>query len=555
MSANNNIELLLANRIYHGLRKRTLTSCSRWAEEYRVVGSPYPGKWTFTHHPWLRDMHDSNVEMNIGQKSAQMGFTETVLNRVFYSVHIRQLDCLYVLPSKNPDANNFSAARFNAALELSPPLAALFSDVQNVGHKRAGTANVYIRGAKSRSQLKSIPAGLIVIDELDEMPPKNIPLAFERSTGQLIREGWKISTPTIPEAGINLDFLDSSQNSFFFRCPSCSRFVDFTFPESIRLCGESVNDPEIERSELICKLCQASLPHNNKRFFLSNTEWVSKFPKRDSKGWYINQLYSPTVSPVDIAKKYLNSLSNPHDEQEFHNSTLGLPHTVKGSNITDEDINQCIGTHHIATSSSSNRVITMGVDIGNYLHWEIDEWIIPPGYIVEINMVARPRVIAMGKIPFQIGFHDLDRLMSDFRVNFCVLDSQPESRLVLEFCHRWYGRAKACRYSQGVEGKNINVFKDEPKIHVDRTTWLDLSLGRFKKQDGIRLPIDTPIEYRNHVKKQVRIYTKDKHGNNVGRWVTPSGEDHFGHARCYAEIALPLATSNQIIQNIQGRIL
>jgi phage terminase large subunit GpA-like protein len=138
----------------------------------------------------------SRAESNVGQKAAQMGYTETMLNLTFYNIDILRRDCLYVLPAKTPDAHDFSASRFDPALELSDYLTKLFSDVQNIGHKRAGSVNLYVSGSRSRSGLKSIPAGFLVMDELDEFDQENIPLAMERQSGQKEKQNWKISTPT-----------------------------------------------------------------------------------------------------------------------------------------------------------------------------------------------------------------------------------------------------------------------------------------------------------------------------------------------------------------------
>ena len=103
------ISQMLANRIVSGLARRSITKCSEWAERYRVLGSDtYSGPWRFPSHPWLEDMHNSDAEMNIGQKAAQMGYTETVLNRVLFNMDIKNLDCLYILPNWKPDASDFS---------------------------------------------------------------------------------------------------------------------------------------------------------------------------------------------------------------------------------------------------------------------------------------------------------------------------------------------------------------------------------------------------------------------------------------------------------------
>ncbi|KKL24295.1 hypothetical protein LCGC14_2416760, partial [marine sediment metagenome] len=58
----------------------------------------------------------------------------------------------------------------------------------------------------------------------------------------------------------------------------------------------------------------------------------------------------------------------------------------------------------------------------------------------------------------------------------------------------------------------------------------------------ITLPKDLSNEYRFHIKNQIRRYSKDRHGNPIGEYIS-IGDDHLGHARCYDEIALPLAAS------------
>ena len=135
-------------------------------------------------------MCDANEQLVIGQKAAQMGYSEVGLNRTFKAIDIDGQSVLYVLPNTKPDASVFSSSRFDVALELSPHVRDLFSSVQNVDHKRAGSASLYIRGSRSRAQLKSLPVGGLVFDEVDEMVQKNIILALERTSGQLEEDIW-----------------------------------------------------------------------------------------------------------------------------------------------------------------------------------------------------------------------------------------------------------------------------------------------------------------------------------------------------------------------------
>lgn len=548
--AGNDLSSLFIERIASSLRRKSVVSPSIWARNYRVMGKPFPGPWTFRRHPWLEAMHDSDAALNVGQKSAQMGFTETVLNVVLYQIDMREVDCLYVLPSKTPDASDFSAARFDAALDLSSHLQKLFSDVKNVGHKRAGTVNLYIRGAKSRSGLKSIPVGVIILDEKDEMNQDNIPLARERQSGYDDNLTWEISTPTIPDWGINETFNLSSKQSFFFKCRACSRRVDLTWPDAIEICGEDYDDPRINESFIKCPSCAAEIPHAEKHEWLSTGTWIPENAEREVAGWYVNQLYSSTVHPSKIVESYFKSKQNPADEQEFYNSKLGQPHIVEGAKLTEQHIDNCLGGY-LTHDQNQGGLVTIGIDVGNYLHFEIDKWKLGTN-VVDISAQAECQVLAVGKVQ---EFEQLYDLMDKYQVTGGVIDIQPERRKAYEFATKYWGRIRLCYYGRGIHGKQIHVNNDdELTLTVDRTSWLDLALGRFRTK-RITLPRDIPREYRRHMTSLVRIYEKDVDGNPVGKYVkASSSEDHFAHARNYNEIALPLVAALGKAHNMSGRL-
>lgn len=538
-----NLATLMAERISAGLRRKSITKPSQWACAYREMQK---GRWNFKYHPWLKEMHDSDSQFNIGMKAAQMGFTETVLNLAFFTIDVKGQDCLYVLPSKTPDASDFSAARFDAALELSDHLRKLFSDVRNVGHKRAGAANLYIRGSQSRAGLKSIPVSTIILDELAEMVAENIPLALERTSGQEESDKlvWMISTPTIQSKNIDGFFKESTQEEYFFKCPSCTRYTLLSFPECLEITAEDFSDPRINESFLKCKECKNKLHHETKCDWLSNdnAKWIPQFSDKNNRGFTISQLYSTRLHPSTVAISFLKGKSNPADETEFHNSKLGKTHAVEGARVTDVQIDECIreGQHKSTDPVVNGGLITMGIDIGKRIHYEIDRWYLKgqPGPDANINAVGK--LIKFGHVK---QFEELDQLMIQNRVLFAVVDANPERRKAFEFASRFYGRVKMCFYGRGISGKQINITKDqsEPAITVDRTSWLDLSLGRFRTKT-IHLPIDIDLEYREHIKALVRIYGKDKDGNPVGSYdKADSDQDHYAHARNYSEIALTLA--------------
>jgi hypothetical protein len=550
------LQKLLYERVVSGLQRKAVTTVSRYASTYRIMGKPFPGPWTFKYHPWLIDLHDCVAENIIGQKAAQMGYTEVALNRSFKAIDVDRTSVLYVLPATTPDASDFSTARFDSALEMSPHLKSLFTDVKNIGHKRAGSANLYIRGSRSRSQLKSIPVGLAIIDEKDEMVQENVPMIFERASGQIEKQFFQISTPTIDNYGINADFKISTQHLYYFRCPHCSKYTHLIFPDCLIITAEEVTDQKIRESHLICKECKKILEHEDKINFLAppNAKWIPTYDDRDIYGYHISQLYSMTVKPYEIASLYLKSKSNPADEQEFYNSKLGLTHIVEGARITDTDILACLGNHQKIGIVPKDALLTMGVDVGKWLHFEIDQWFFGGKDLeTDISLAATCKLINEGKT---LDFENLDDLMRRFGIAFCVIDAHPEKRKALEFAQRHFGRVKLCYYGNKVGNtKQIHIHSEEEyTITVDRTSWLDLRFSRYRK-NKIILPIDLSTEYKDHIKSLVRVYEKDQDGNPVGRYVKSEHDsDHFAHSGNYAEIALPLAANLAVNYNI-GRIL
>lgn len=532
---------LFAERIQTGLSRHAVSSASKWATKYRIMKD---GPWNFANYPWQVEMHDTKHERCVGQKAAQMGFTEVLLNLAFYCIDILGKDVLYVLPNKTPDAGDFSSARFDGARELSPHLMKLFTNTDNIGHKRAGSANWYIRGSNSKAGLKSLPVSRILMDEVAEFVEENIPLAFERVSGQMESQIWMVSTPNIEGHGISKYFNQSDKRSFEFKCPSCTKYITLKYPESFVIVGESREDPRIHESHYICYECKAHLPHATKSEWLKTAIWVPQFANREWAGYSVNQMYSPTIKPVQLARAVFGAQLHPAEEVELYNSKLGLSHEAKGARVSEEDIENCIKKgikNRKGDPIYRNSVITMGVDIGRWIHWEVDKWVFDQKINGDMNTRAKCIVVEHGKVK---TFEELDELMSKFSVLSCVIDRHPEFRSALDFSKRFPGRVNLCFFARGVNGRTLVKPKDpqqgETTIAVDRSSWLDLALGRFKN-GTISLPIDTHIEYREHVKQPVKTYVKDSDGHPVAKYLTAENQDdHYAFARLYAEIALSL---------------
>ncbi len=550
---NKRLRKLFVARLAAGLNRQAITSCSEWAMQYRMMGQPFPGPYSYVHHPWCKEMTDTKAETCVGMKAAQVGYTEVVLNKAFYTIDILGMNVLYVLPAATPDATDFSSSRFDPALDMSPHLKNMFSDVKNVGHKRAGNANLFIRGSRSRSQMKSLPAPLLIFDELDEMNSDNVILALERSSGQNIMQRYMISTPRIENKGIDVWWKKSSQEHYFFKCPHCSRLTQLVYPECLVITAEDPLDPGIEDSHLICKECKHVLDNDDKINWLSldNCMWVPEKANTTIRGFRVSQLYSmaKAARPAVIAAAALTINQNPTNEQEFWNSKMGMCHTVKDARVTDTDLKNCRGDYSMLSGTQHKSWKVMGVDVGpKFLHVEISEYTFNGRKFADIHNCMNCKVLWADKVE---QFEELDRLMKIYRIVGAVVDAQPEKRKAMEFAQRFYGRVHICYYVDTITSKNVadQPERDDFAIMAGRTIWLDTSLVRFKNK-SIRLPLDIPFEYKEQIKVPVRSYERDKTGNPIGRYLSGDQADHYAHARNYAEIAIALAVSRSKNQDI-----
>lgn len=540
------LQQMLRQTVSNGLRRKAVQTPSRWAEEYRIMGPPLPGPWRFSYHPWLREVHDCKDQEVVILKAAQTGFTEACLNVSFFYVDIERKNVLYVLPTKTPDASDFSSSRFDAALDLSDHLSLLFNDAKNVGHKRAGNANLWIRGSNSRSGLKSLPVSLMVFDEYDEMNMENMVLAEARTDGQIGANSWriiKLSTPTVPDHGVSKLFEDSSKDHFFFPCPHCDKQIELVFPDSLVMASDNINDVKIKESYLICTECKRKLDHDKKRFFLAKGKWVATNPSaRERRGFHIPQLYSSAdkATPWRLVVSYLKAQTDGLEAQELYNSKLGLPYVPPGHRVTEEEYNRAKskGTRIQATPAPKNKWITMGADVGEpWIYFEIDAWTFN-SLGSDLNMNASPEVLIAGKV---LTFKELGQLMEQWQVLMAVVDAQPERRLAYEFACDFPGHVNLCFYVNNLSGRMINFNENEHQVSVDKTAWLDVALNRFHN-DTIILPKDISLEYCEQQRGLVRRYKENNAGRMVG-YYQKVGADHFADARCYNEIALPCAAS------------
>jgi len=488
------------------------------------------------------------------QKAAQMGFSVAGLIKALFKVDAEKTDVLYILPTANL-AGDFAKARLDQMVAISPDLRDMFIGSNNVGLKTtADHAHIFIRGSIAESGLVSVPVGVAIVDEYDRCNPKSMSLVLERLAAHEEKHFFGLSTPTLPNFGINKQYQLGTMEKFRFPCPCCGKTIELIWPDCIEICGEHSTDPDCHRSYYKCNLCGGELPHNAKHEWLAKARWEATQKAHGHRSFHLNQMYGPAITPGELVIAYFKGQADDAAQVEFVNQKMGEPHLLEGARITDVVIDSCLGDHRTdgPRPKIADRMIVMGIDVGTFLDIVVAEYLYTqdPGYEPHLNSICK--VLWTGRLPGN-DFAVLDRLMAEWQIHHAAIDFQPETVNAKAFCRRFHGNSSVVQYRRGTTGHEIKESHDDDQVSiltVDRTAFLDMSLGRLHKQRTI-LPQNISGIFREHVQNLVRTYELDEHGRPKAVYVS-LGADHQAHALNLTEIAHMMAYSHRTGRSIRA---
>jgi len=495
------LENILAN-----LEERTTKDYLDWVyDNWTARGEPLE----FVKHKYLEQIYKDQSREIVYCKSAQCGATERMITEALWLPDQFKENALYLFPNTG-DVSDLVQERIDEPINASSYLSVVSGrakriagkQADKVGLKRMSKGFIYFRGSNKATQIISVSADALFIDELDRMNQDNVPFFNKRlkhSKRKWLR--WA-STPTIPGIGIDEKFQESDQHHCHVKCNDCDTWQVLDFENNI----------DQEKLQLVCKECRKEIVP-----WEMDMKWIPKNPESEIRGYHITQLYSPMLDVKELVKESLKT--DEFNKMQFYNQSLGLAYEPKGAKITDADIQACIRDYLIPFKEQKEPVF-MGVDVGRVLH-----------YVIR----TKKRVIEIGEVA---DFEDLDKKMKEYNIRKVVFDALPETRKVQEFINRFKGRAYRIYYTGLKEPKKDEFFRrDGDKVNTDRTLSLDYSGNEIKEQE-IEMPrnINDKTDYKTQLGNLIRVIQEDKHGNKSATYVK-TGPDHYRHAQNYAFIA------------------
>ena len=247
------------------------------------------GPFSTVGHEYQIEPMQSTARVRVIRKGAQMGFSEIeVLRTIHGQINGRYpTGALYLFPTGD-DVADFSRARFNPLIANNPAAIGRYvRSTDSVNIKQIGSSMLYLRSARATtmiqglkadaSKLRSVPADKVVYDEVDLMSGAMIDEALERMSHSTVKEEVYLSTPSIPNYGIDARYNASDQRVWLIRCEHCRHdtCLELSFPE----CLKEKPDGKVYRA---CTHCGAEI-------FPRLGRWVPQYPGREAEGSWISQ--------------------------------------------------------------------------------------------------------------------------------------------------------------------------------------------------------------------------------------------------------------------------
>jgi len=486
-----------------------------YALEYVYLdGKPFD----FEGHNYLLDMYGDTHPYQVVEKAAQMGASVIGMIKSFFVCDKLGKNVIYFFPT-DEDVREFSKSRVAPIIRDSPHIRAIVDDVDSVSLRQVGRGFLYFRGMRSKIRMKSVPADMLVFDELDEVSIDQFELADQRLNHSTLKWRYMLSTPTFDNYGIDYEFQKSDRRYWNLICKKCSTYniMEKQWPECVR------RDDEII-AYLICRKCKAIL---DSQF----GQWVAEAPNvQRIRGYHLCGLYSVYAD----LPGWLDNYNSGRKREEFMRSKLGLPWVSADQRVTEDVVLRCVDGHEIGPAIPHSY---MGVDQkGDGLHVVIRG---------RDKITKRPKIIFIGIVKM---FHELDPLMRIYDVDLCVIDGTPNQHSAREFSLRFPGRVHLCYYVETQKGTykwtEPRAFADtdtpgDYQVLVNRTEALDDMFEEITHRE-ISLPKindDVTNAFVRQLCNLARINEIDDDGGVKQAVWKRLGEDHFAHANSYSGIA------------------
>lgn len=473
----------------------------------------------FKDHFFLLELYTDEAKTIVIRKAAQVGVSTFAILRELHRAKFLGINQIHTLPTRE-DVWKFVPDKVDGIIKANPIIK--ITGKNEVEQKQIGKGFIYYKGTFMEKEAIILTSDVNIYDEVDRSNQKVIRDYRSRLGASKIGEEIYISTPTLPNFGVDAMWIRSDQKHWRFECPKCKTEQHMEWGKNV----------DFERKIYICQRCHNELTPE----IIKNGRWRARFPGREISGYWIPQMLVSWRTAADLIKEREGS----EDEQYFYNFNLGLPYMSPETQIPASLIyKNLVGKQKEEEKKNS----VMGVDV------QLRELYVIIGNEKGVFGIAR-----IEDKPEKSMWDRLAELMEVYEVRFCVIDAEYNTNDVLRFARRFPGKVYMHFHTlKATELEPVKFVDEEPftaklenwedeiKVfsNIDRVqddTISDLKQGKIKfnfERGDARL--EQLIE---HIQTMYVSTITDKFGQEHRKWESTTGKNHFWDALVEFKIAL-----------------
>lgn len=526
-------------RVQEGARDvYSLTNLAPWISKYtKLEDKPF----NFKYHEYQQDIISDPAKTLLVNKAAQTGLSEIFARWALAACCTQDnFTIIWTFPSTS-DAERFTKARLDPIIDSSVELKRAVSKDVNSSELKKFNSNsfAYIRGTLSETGALSVPADLLLHDELDRSDVDNIAAYVSRLQHKPTKMRRLFSTPTVPKYGIDLACETAKRKRQIWTCSHCNYKWLPSYENDVHIPGwdkpkreitkYTIKDVRWAEARLLCPNCKL-IPSSDLKY----REWVveNSADNYDTIAYYV----SPFCAPHYLTAPYLVKVSSEFGKwSEFCNQALGLTSEDEHDSLLESDIRNTLVNYSLDSSETH----CMGVDLGLFCHIAIGRRTADGTLLVVHREKVGYRQLLIRRL----------ELMQRYRITTSVHDYQPYTDLIATITG-FDPNAYGARYENKGSTETHRVQEqeqvdEEGKVSfrmaiINRDIAFDALMADIKAKSVLVNAQDSGDEFVRHLRDMKRIQVKDKFGELRYTWKKTEGQDHWHHALLYLKTAIDL---------------
>ena len=475
----------------------------------------------FNDHVFLLDLYTDKSKELVVKKGAQVGISTWAILKELHDARYLAINQIHTLPTVQ-DVQKFVPGKVNQIIKMNPCIREGMEkgEIDAVTQKQIGKSFLYYRGTFMEREAIMLTSDRNIYDEVDKSSQEVIRDFSSRLGFSKMGEQYHISTPTVPDFGIDRLWANSDQKHWRFQCPKCKTWQHMEWEKNV----------DLERKIYVCKKCHRELKPET----IKSGKWVAKYPDRELSGYWISQMIATWRTCADLIKE----LESAEDEEYFYNFILGQAYLNPESKIPSSLI-----LRNLTAEKSDERNSAMGVDVhAKDLH------------IIIGNEKGIFGIAVIEDQPGKSKWKRLGELIEVYETRYCVIDAEWNTNEAYDFAREfpykvylnWYKddpkKIKIVRFADETKFTDKpKEFEEEIKVLTDRNRIIDLlidDLRKGKHKFHFRAGDSRIAELVGHIQTMYVRTVTDKIGQEKREWVSTTKKDHFLHALVYYKIAL-----------------